>query len=406
MVDLVELNPSVPEFDCLDVDDVVSFLPMEQVWPDALGLGEARKGDVENGYTRFSEGDLLLPKISPTFSHGRSAIAKGLLGGVGAGTTELHVLRPRPGVSVRWLYYLTKSARFMQEGEGTLYGVAGQKRISTKWLHDFEVHAFSYSEQLMIAKWLDRECTRIDRLSSELKHQHTLLDERDRVAIKRLVTGLDESGSRLNLGPWWLGSTPTSWTPQKISRNFLTGSGTTPKSGDPRYYGGLHYWLTTSECRDGLVVESAKTVTDEALDEYSSLRFYPSGSLVVAMYGATIGKLAILGAPMTVNQACAVLYRPIELDTHFVYWWLWAHRAELMAMGEGGGQPNVSQDVIRQLVVPAPSLETQQLIVQKIEELRAWSQRMRLLSEQQSTLLTEHRTAVITAAVTGQMEVA
>ena len=321
-------------------------------------------------------------------------------------STELLVLRPNPSrVDDRFLYYLALSEPFVEWAVATSVGV---KMPRTDWaaLSLFEFGSLPpLGEQRNLSAKLDLECSRMNGFSTELAAQHSFLDERDRVAIKRLVTGLDESGPRASEGPWWLGSTPATWTPQKISRNFLTGSGTTPKSGDPRLYGGPHYWLNTAECRDGVVTETAKTVTDEALAEYSSLKFYPVGSLVVAMYGATIGKLAILGSEMTVNQACVVLHQPRELDTQFVYWWLWAHRAELISLGEGGGQPNISQELIRQLVIPAPPLDDQRRIVGEIEELRHWSKRMRDASEQQATLLAERRRAVITAAVTGQMAV-
>src|SRR5689334_7179090 len=110
---------------------------MEGVWPDDLRFETKLRAEVVTGYTRFEEGDVLVPKITPTFSHGRSSIARGLDGRPGVGTTELHVLRPLAGVSARWLYYVTKSSDFIQDGEATLFGVAGQKRIDSLWLRDF-----------------------------------------------------------------------------------------------------------------------------------------------------------------------------------------------------------------------------------------------------------------------------
>lgn len=91
------VNPATPEFDRLDDDSLVSFIPLEAVWANGLDTSqERRKRDVSNGYTRFREGDIVVPKITPTFQADRTAIARGLRGGIAAGTTELHVVRVGP----------------------------------------------------------------------------------------------------------------------------------------------------------------------------------------------------------------------------------------------------------------------------------------------------------------------
>lgn len=378
------------------------------VWVTPSDLSRVRGGVTNDSQRKLSASGLkaasqLVPAGSLVLST-RAPVGYAAIAGVDLATNQgCKALVPGPSVNPRfYLYVLQASGPSLDVlSNGTTF-----RELGTPQLAGARVPFPPRSIQDSVVAFLDEEIDSMDLLLQEIETQQVLLDERDRVAVKRLVTGLDIPGPRTTDGPWWLGSTPASWTPQKISRNFLTGSGTTPKSGDSRYYGGPHFWLNTAECRDGIVTETTKTVTDEALAEYSSLKFYPVGSLVVAMYGATIGKLAVLGSEMTVNQACVVLHHPRELDTQFVYWWLWAHRAELITLGEGGGQPNISQEVIRQLVVPAPSLEVQRGIVDKIVEMRQWSQRMRDESDRQATLLAERRQAVITAAVTGQMEVA
>ncbi len=261
------------------------------------------------------------------------------------------------------------------------------------------------AQQRGMAQYLEDTCGQIDAALAECVGHLNLVNERDRATIWGLVTGQSEGGPRSNSGPWWLASTPQRWTPQKVARNFKTGSGTTPSSGEARFYGGPHPWLNTGECRDDVVLETNRSVTDAALAEHSALKFYPEGSVVVAMYGATIGRLAILGRSMTVNQACAVLYEPTGLDPWFTFWWLWAHRSELVEMGEGGGQPNINQQLIRQLVIPAPPLDEQIRIAGEISNLRAKSQELRESVEEQARLLMEKRTALITAVVTGQVEV-
>ena len=105
---LAKVNPSTPAFSRLDDDSEVTFLPMENIWPGPrLNLSEIRsKSAVESGYTRFQDGDILIPKITPTFEAGRAVLIKGLRGGLGAGTTELHVLRPGERLDPRFLLHV------------------------------------------------------------------------------------------------------------------------------------------------------------------------------------------------------------------------------------------------------------------------------------------------------------
>lgn len=125
----------------------------------------------------------------------------------------------------------------------------------------------------------------------------------------------------------------------------------------------------------------------------------------MAMYGATIGRVGILGVPATVNQACCVLFEPTTVLAGFVFYWFWAHRTEIAAMGEGGGQPNISQNLVRSLRIPAPTLEEQRIIVGRIEKEREATEGLLAELGRQVELLREHRQAIVTAAVTGQLVV-
>lgn len=177
--DLCQVNPGVPQWDRLEDDDQVPFLPMERVWTDHLDLSEVRpKHEVASGYTRFAEGDLLLPKITPTFEAGRAAVATGVTGGVGTGTTELHVLRPNSGVHTRWLLHFLNSETFLRRGHADMYGVAGQKRISADFVKNYPVEPPSLEDQQRVAAYLDAETARIDELIEEQCHTKDFLGER------------------------------------------------------------------------------------------------------------------------------------------------------------------------------------------------------------------------------------
>ena len=202
-------------------------------------------------------------------------------------------------------------------------------------------------------------------------------------------------------GVEWLGEVPEHWVIWKATHGFRRiGSGTTPKSNDPDYYDGDIPWVTTSELRETVIEDSTIKVTATAMREYPTLRMYPKGTLLFAMYGATIGRLGILGIAATVNQACAALAEPLYLATWFVYYWLQMRRPVLIVLSAGGGQPNLSQDDLRQLRIPAPPLDEQRAIAAFLNRETAKIDALVARKERLIELLQEKRTTLITRAVT------
>ncbi len=199
----------------------------------------------------------------------------------------------------------------------------------------------------------------------------------------------------------WLGDIPSHWEVWKVTHGFnRIGSGTTPKSDNPLFYDGTIPWITTSELREDTILDTSQRVTKEAVALHSALKVYPQGSLAIAMYGATIGRLGILGMDATVNQACCVFSEPTVFDTRFVYYWLWMRRPVLISLSTGGGQPNLSQDDLKKLWIPIPSIGEQRAIVRfldhKTTQIDALIAKKQLLLDK----LAEQRTALISQAVT------
>ncbi len=200
----------------------------------------------------------------------------------------------------------------------------------------------------------------------------------------------------------WCPEIPEHWDIRKVSQSFAKiGSGTTPKSGDPKYYeAGEFNWLQTGDLNDGIINETSKKITKEALNEYSTLREYEKGSLVIAMYGATIGRCGILNVNTTTNQACCVLSNPTHFDNKFVYYWFIANRYNIIGLSYGGGQPNISQEQIRNLKIPSPPLPEQQRIAEYLDEKTGQIDQLIANKERLIECLKEERTAIINHAVT------
>jgi len=187
---LAKINPATPGFDQVEADSLIPFVPLEAVWSRGLDLSRRKiKSDVATGYTRFQEGDIVVPKITPTFQADRATIACDVTGGVAAGTTELHVVRVNLGVDRRYVRYLLSSREFLFGGEAEMIGVAGQKRVPDAWLRDFRVPILDVTRQRTIADYLDRETARIDPITLTLQRQIDLLRERRQALITAAVTG-------------------------------------------------------------------------------------------------------------------------------------------------------------------------------------------------------------------------
>ena len=145
-------------------------------------------------------------------------------------------------------------------------------------------------------------------------------------------------------------------------------AGGTPSRSNKSYFGGNIPWLKTGDLNDGYISEIPESITEEAIAN-SSAKINPIGSVLIAMYGATIGKLGILTFPASTNQACCACIKYFAITQSYLFYFLLSHRAAFIAKGGGGAQPNISKEIIVNTVIPLPPLAEQQRIVAKIEEL-------------------------------------
>ena len=161
---------------------------------------------------------------------------------------------------------------------------------------------------------------------------------------------------------------PESWKWVKVGNVGSWSSGATPSRTNPAYYGGSIPWLKTGDLNDGFIQEVPEYITDLALEK-TSLRLNPIGSVLMAMYGATIGKLGILEIPVTTNQACCACIPYAGMNNKYLFYYLMSMRQSYIGMAEGGAQPNISKEKIVNSLIPLPPAEEQRRIVAKIEEI-------------------------------------
>ena len=160
---------------------------------------------------------------------------------------------------------------------------------------------------------------------------------------------------------------PNSWEWVRMGQIGDWGAGATPAKSEPQYYGGNILWLRTGELNNATVYDTEIKITDKALKE-CSLRLNKIGDVLIAMYGATIGKLAIVGTPLTTNQACCAC-TPILVYNLYLFYFLMASKPDFVKKGEGGAQPNISREKLINYLMPLPPLAEQKRIVERIEQI-------------------------------------
>lgn len=161
---------------------------------------------------------------------------------------------------------------------------------------------------------------------------------------------------------------PDNWAWCRLVSIGSWSAGATPSRGESQLYNGNIPWLKTGDLNDSYIVDIPESISDEAFSK-CSVRLNPVGSILMAMYGATIGKLGILNIPATTNQACCACIVCNSLDNQYLFYYLMSQRDAFIKLGAGGAQPNISKEKITNYLFSVPPLKEQLLIVQTIEAI-------------------------------------
>lgn len=161
---------------------------------------------------------------------------------------------------------------------------------------------------------------------------------------------------------------PSNWCWTRLESIAKWGSGGTPSRKIPAYYIGNIPWVKTGELNNSYIYETEEHISENALDN-SSAKLFPIDTIIIAMYGATIGKVGMLGVEAATNQACACGVCSDAVYYKYLFYYAISQREIFISKGKGGAQPNISQEVIKQHEIPLPPLEEQKRIVACIESL-------------------------------------
>ena len=264
----------------------------------------------------------------------------------------------------------------------------------------------SISEQQSIADYLDRRCSEIDELIALQEEMITKLQSYKQSVITEAVTrGLDKNVPLKDSDIDWIGKIPEHWSRNKIVRLFsIIGSGTTPKSNKEDNYIGSINWIQSGDINGGYIENCKNTISKTVLKEYSALKIYKAPFIIVAMYGASVGNISISKIDGCVNQACCVM-NDTEQNFRYLFYSIISVKNYLIYKAEGGGQPNISQDKIKNTWLPIPPLTEQQAIADYLDQRCSEIDELIVLKQQKIEKLKEYKKSLIFECVTGKRKV-
>lgn len=261
----------------------------------------------------------------------------------------------------------------------------------------------SLPEQQRIASYLDKKCGEIDALIALQEKMIAQLTEYKQAVITEAVTkGLDPNAKLVPSGIEWIGDVPEGWSINKINRLFrMIGSGTTPSSSDDDAYIGTINWLQSGDINGGIIANANKRISIDTLDKYPALSVYKQPFIIVAMYGASVGNISISHIDACVNQACCVMSESI-INFNYAFYAIKSAQRYLIYRAVGGGQPNISQNTLRQLWLPVPPLPEQHSIASYLDAKCSEIDTLITLKHQKIESLNAYKKSVIYEAVTGK----
>ena len=263
----------------------------------------------------------------------------------------------------------------------------------------------SFDEQNKIVEFIKNKTAEIDSLIEIENKQIEKLKEYKQAVITETVTkGLDKNVPLKDSGVEWIGKMPANWKRIKLVNLFEDiGSGTTPK-GDDYYTDGTINWIQSGDINGGFLTSCSSAVNNYAIKEFSALKVYQAPFLIMAMYGGSVGHLSVSKIDGCCNQACCVMRNP-KCNFDFAFYSLQAVKNYLLKNAIGGGQPNISQTIIKSIWFCNPSLNEQEEITSFLNEQCFRIDALTSVKQRKIEYLIEYKKSLIYEYVTGKKEV-
>lgn len=394
-------------------EDEISFVPMAAIGEyGGIDLFESRPiEDVGSGYTPFIDNDVLIAKITPCFENGKGALATQLQNGAAFGTTELHVVSCGPELLPEFAFYLSICTPFRYLGEASMYGAGGQKRVPETFVKDLRFGVPPLEIQRAILAFLHTKLGEIDDLIAKKRDLLGLLAEKRSALLTRAVTkGVDPTAPMKSTDIDWLGDIPAHWD-SSFRLKFLTTvtGGLTPATANADYWRGDIPWVSPKDMKVFDIADSEDHVTELALEE-TSLSLIDPGAVLFVVRGMILAHtfpIAVNSVAVTLNQDMKALRCGDRLTPKFLAYFLRGIDRHILSLVETSahGTKALRSESWREVNVPLPPREEQFTILAKIDDGLAEIDKSAALIRGAIDQLTEYRAAIVTYAVTGELEV-
>jgi type I restriction enzyme, S subunit len=355
--------------------------------------------------SNFDAGDVLFGKLRPYLAKAHLTKKSGVC------TTELLVLEPNNNIDGKFLTHVLLTSEFINAVNAETFGVK-MPRADWNTIGNLLIPLPPISQQREIAEYLDRETAKLDALIAANQRLLTLLAEKRRSLLTQAVTrGLKSRAHTKDSGIEWLGEIPEHWTLWRIKHLATVGNGSTPLKDYVHYWkDGSFPWLTSTVVNDDVIGKPTDFITEEALQE-CHLPIVKPNSILVAItgQGKTRGKASLLTYEATINQHLAFI-TPIEtiITPSFLQCSLMSAYEVLRMISEGTGSTKgaLTCEQLGDFLIPLPPISEQCEILAGLQENMKHTDLLSSTATKAINLLQERRTSLISAAVTGQIQIA
>ncbi|EOC3258611.1 restriction endonuclease subunit S [Campylobacter coli] len=313
---------------------------------------------------------------------------------------SLGLLKPKVKIISDYLVYFLNS--YFIEGwinDNKVGGGTHTAKLNLNILEKCPIALPPLKEQERIVGILDESFAKIDESIKILEQDLLNLDELMQSALQKAFNPLkDNAKENYKL--------PQGWEWKNLGEIANTSSGGTPSRNKKEYWeNGNIKWLKSGELNDGYIDFIEENITEEAIKN-SSAKIFQKGTLLIAMYGATAGKLGILNLDSTTNQAiCAFLHKDknIKFLEKFLFYFLFFLRDKIIKDSFGGAQPNINQTYIKNLQIPLPPLKEQEQIASHLDELSSHVKNLKQNYQAQIKNLQELKNSLLDKAFKGNL---
>jgi type I restriction enzyme S subunit len=389
-----------------------SFLPMEKLKTDSIVLDETRViNDVYDGYTYFEDADILMAKVTPCFENKNIAVAKNLINSIGFGSSEIYVLRVNKETSNRFLFYRLQEDSFMEIATAAMTGASGLKRVPSEVVNNYIAALPEADEQKKIANFLDHETAKIDTLIEKQQQLIKLLKEKRQAVISHAVTkGLNPNVPMRDSGVEWLGEVPEHWDvvslKHLVSAPIIDGPHLSPIRQDE----GIPFISAEAISQGYINFEKKWGFISKEDHEIYSKRYCPrKGDILMVKLGATTGVVAMVDTEEEFNVwvPLATIRTRDDISYKFIFYLLQSSsvRDAIQLSWTYGTQQTLGLGTLANLNLPVPPQKESDKIVELIESKVPLYDESVKKCEASLLFLEERRTALISAAVTGKIDV-